>query len=202
MTQPTRRYTSKRRALQSEQTRSEIVAAATALFAERGWRRTTIAGIAEAAGVAIDTVYASFGSKAAVLAAAKDAAKSGGEDHIPMFDRPAYRGLADGTREQRLALAAQLIAEVNERTAPLDAAWREAAASDPAVAAKLAEREAGRRDDLAFGLTRALGQPPGGSVLTGLWAVTSPEVYAKLTGAGWDRDTYRSWLATTLDRLC
>ncbi len=201
MTQQTRRYASKRRALQSEQTRADIVAAAAALFADRGWRRTTIAGIAEAAGVAIDTVYASFGSKAALLAAAKEAAKGGDEHQVPMFDRPAYRGLADGTREQRLTLAARLIAEVNERTAPLDAAWREAAASDPALAAQLAEREAGRRDDLAYGLTRALGQPPGESMLMGLWAITSPEVYAKLTGAGWDRDAYQSWLATSLDRL-
>lgn len=202
MTQQTRRYTSKRRALQSEQTRADIVAAATALFAGRGWRNTTVAGIAQAAGVAIDTVYASFGSKGALLAAAKDAAKDGDAEQVPMFDRPAYRRLGEGTRGERLTLAARLIAEVNERTAPLDAAWREAAASDPAIAAQLAEREAGRRDDLAFGLARALSQPPGESALMGLWAVTSPEVYAKLTGAGWDRDAYESWLATTLDRLC
>jgi AcrR family transcriptional regulator len=202
VTQQTRRYTSKRRALQSEQTRADIVAAATDLFGSRGWRGTTIAGIAAAAGVAVDTVYASFGSKAALLAAAKDAAKDGDEDQVPMFDRPAYRGLGDGTRDERLRLAARLITEVNERTAPLDAAWREAAASDAAVAAQLAEREAGRRADLAFGLTRALGRPPGEATLAGLWAITGPEIYAKLTGAGWDRDTYESWLATTLDRLC
>jgi AcrR family transcriptional regulator len=154
------------------------------------------------AGVAIDTVYASFGSKAALLAAAKDAAKGGDDQQIPMFDRPAYRGLGEGAPEQRLTLAARLIAEVNERTAPLDAAWREAAASDPAIAAQLAEREAARRDDLAFGLTRALDQPPGESALMGLWAVTSPEVYAELPGAGWDRATDEAWLARTLDQLC
>ncbi len=102
------------------------------------------------AGVAIDTVYASFGSKAALLAAAKDAAKGGDDQQIPMFDRPAYRGLGEGAPEQRLTLAARLIAEVNERTAPLDAAWREAAASDPAIAAQLAEREAAPRRPAAL----------------------------------------------------
>ena len=185
-----------------EQTRSDILAAAASLFASRGWRGTTIAGIAEAAGVAVDTVYASFGSKSALLAAAKDAAKAGDEEDVPMFDRPAYRGLGEGTREQRLARAARLIAEVNERTAPLDAAWREAASSDRAIAARLTEREARRRDDLTFGLTRVLGGPPDDASLMGLWAITSPEVYAKLTHAGWDRDVYESWLAATLDRLC
>jgi AcrR family transcriptional regulator len=202
VTQQTRSYASKRRALQSEQTRSDILAAAASLFASRGWRGTTIAGIAEAAGVAIDTVYASFGSKSALLAAAKDAAKAGDEEDVPMFDRPAYRGLGEGTRELRLARAAQLIAEVNERTAPLDAAWREAASSDQAIAARLAEREVRRRDDLVFGLTRVLGRAPDDATLMGLWAITSPEVYAKLTHAGWDRDAYESWLAATLDRLC
>jgi AcrR family transcriptional regulator len=193
-----RRYVSQRRALQSAQTRADIVAAAARRFVERGWKATTVAAVAAAAGVAVDTVYASVGGKAALLAAAKDAAKDTGE---AMFERPEYRQLGEGPRERRLALAARLIAEVNERTAGLDAVWREAAAGDPAIAAQLSEREEGRRADLAYGLTLVLGDRPDDTTLDGLWAITAPDAYAKLTGRGWSRTGYQEWLAGTMDRL-
>ncbi len=201
MTTNTRRYHSERRARQTQQTRADIVAAATELFATRGWRGTTIAGIAAHAGVAVDTVYASFGSKSALLAAAKDTAKGADEEHVPMFERPAFRRLGTGPRSQRLALAARLIAEVNQRTEKLDAVWREAAAGDAAIAAQLAEREAGRRADLAHGLALTLDGPPDDTTLDGLWAITSPELYHKLAGQGWSRAAYEAWLATVLTRL-
>jgi AcrR family transcriptional regulator len=191
---------SKRRALQSEQTRADIVRAATRLFTERGWKATTIAGIAAEAGVAVDTVYAGFRGKAALPAAAKDAARD--DDPAPMFERPEYRQLTVGGRRRRLTLAARLIADVNERTAGLDGVWREAAAGDPVLAAQLAEREDGRRADLAHGLTLVLGDAPDDVTLDGIWALTSPETYAKLTGGrGWSRSRYQDWLAGALDRL-
>jgi hypothetical protein len=150
--------------------------------------------------VAVDTVYAGFRGKAALLAAAKDAARD--DDPAPMFERPEYRQLTVGGRRQRLTLAARLIADVNERTAGLDAVWREAAAGDPVLAAQLAEREDGRRADLAHGLTLVLGDAPDDVTLDGIWALTSPETYAKLTGGrGWSRSRYQDWLAGALDRL-
>ena len=51
-------------------TRQRVVAAATPLFVRDGYVETTMAGIARAAGVAVQTLYLSFGSKAAVLEAA------------------------------------------------------------------------------------------------------------------------------------
>lgn len=47
-----------------------MVASATPLFVRDGYVETTMAGIAGAAGVAVQTLYLSFGSKAAVLEAA------------------------------------------------------------------------------------------------------------------------------------
>lgn len=178
------------------------MAAATALFETRGWSGTTIAGVAAEAGVAVDTIYAAFGSKSALLAAAKNAAKAGDEEGIPIFDRPAYQQLGTGARADRLRRAARLIGEVNERTRALDAAWREAAAGDTAIAAQLREREAGRRADLAYGLERALGRPLDETTVDGLWAITSPDTYAKLVDARrWTREAYEDWLAVVLDRL-
>jgi len=50
-------------------TRQEILAAARRLFGERGYVQTSIADIAEAAGVSIPTIYASVGQKQAVVLA-------------------------------------------------------------------------------------------------------------------------------------
>jgi AcrR family transcriptional regulator len=61
------KYHSERRQEQAEATRQAILDAARALFIERGYARTTVADIAAAAHVAVPTVYASVGTKPAVL---------------------------------------------------------------------------------------------------------------------------------------
>jgi AcrR family transcriptional regulator len=197
-----RRYSSGRRARQAAQTRIDVLVAATELFAERGWAGTTVSAIAERAGVAVDTVYSGFGSKTGLLAAAKDLAKVGDTDDVPLFDRPGYAELGTGSREEDLRRSAELIAAVNESTRVLDAVWREAAASDPGLAATLRGREAGRRQDLADGLARVLGRPVDDELLDTIWAMTSPEVFAKLRGERqWSLQRYRDWLTELLDRL-
>jgi AcrR family transcriptional regulator len=65
----TRRYDSTRRAEQAAETRRRIVAAASACFAARGYSRTTLAQIAAAAGVSVESVTAA-GPKRALLIAA------------------------------------------------------------------------------------------------------------------------------------
>jgi AcrR family transcriptional regulator len=56
-----------RRQRQAEQTRAEIVDAARHLFAGNGYAHTTVAQIAEAAGVSVQTIYDSLGSKAEIV---------------------------------------------------------------------------------------------------------------------------------------
>ena len=53
-----------RRAVQAEQTRAEIVSAARRQFAATGYAGTSVKDIAAAAGVSVQTVYDSVGSKA------------------------------------------------------------------------------------------------------------------------------------------
>ena len=53
-------------------TREEILLAARRLFAERGYSRTSVRDIAEAAGVSAQTVYDSIGSKQALVAQLND----------------------------------------------------------------------------------------------------------------------------------
>src|SRR4051794_16018488 len=61
-----------RRERQARQTQGEILQAARRLFAERGYTRTTVRDIAQAAGVSAQTVYDSIGSKQAVVARLND----------------------------------------------------------------------------------------------------------------------------------
>jgi AcrR family transcriptional regulator len=61
-----------RRALQADQTRRDIIAAARRLFARDGYQATTMKAIGEAADVSVQTVYDSIGSKAALLLALND----------------------------------------------------------------------------------------------------------------------------------
>jgi AcrR family transcriptional regulator len=57
---------------QAQLTRDEILAAARRLFAERGYARTSVRDIAEAAGVSAQTVYDSVGSKQTLVARLND----------------------------------------------------------------------------------------------------------------------------------
>jgi AcrR family transcriptional regulator len=71
-----RAYTSPLRAQAAEQTRRAILNAAKTLFAEQGYGRTSVAAVAAAAGVALNTVYTSVGAKPAlILAMAREAAE-------------------------------------------------------------------------------------------------------------------------------
>src|SRR3954453_15352882 len=67
-----RKYSSLVRDEQAARTRARILDAASDLFLERGYARTTMKDIADRAGVARDTVHAVFGSKARVLTALID----------------------------------------------------------------------------------------------------------------------------------
>lgn len=176
-----------------------MIAAATKLFVERGWTGTTVAAVAAEAQVAVDTVYSSFSSKAGLLAAAKDVAKVGDTDSIPLMDRPGFEVLEKGDLDQRIRAAATLISEFNERTRPMDTVWRQAAANETDVAAALRARELQRRDDLRDGLTRLLGSSVVDDVLDMVWAICSPEIYAKLHDErGWTCEQYGTWLVRLL----
>src|SRR5919205_525290 len=67
-----RRYHSPKREHQARQTREQIVGSARRLFARDGFARTTVEAIAREAGVSAQTVYASVGSKRAIVGALID----------------------------------------------------------------------------------------------------------------------------------
>ena len=128
-----RSYNSSRRTLQAAQTREEVLRAAARLFQDSGWSGTTLAAIADEAGVSVETIYKGFGSKKALLRQAMDVAVVGDAEPIPYVDRPEFAALGQGSRDERIAHGMAVVAEVHERSAGIWQAIVEAANADPEV---------------------------------------------------------------------
>jgi AcrR family transcriptional regulator len=179
-----RRYRSTRRREQAEETRSRIIAAAHNLFVARGYGRTTIAEIARAAGVAVETVYAAYRNKATLLRRVWYSAMRGDEEDVRLLDRPEIRAvLAEPDLATRLRAHAVAMTPVFRRITPLFRALQGAASSEPEAAAILAEFDE-RRLDAADHYARA-------AAATEQLAVTEREcrdlLAATLDGAMWHR---------------
>jgi AcrR family transcriptional regulator len=197
-----RAYASPKRQQQAAETRAAVLEHAVALFAERGWAGTGMRDVARAAGVSVETVYATFGSKPDLLLAALDVAVVGDAEPVPLQERPEFVALGRGSLTERARAAAKLAREVNERTAGVGKALREGAAADEQLAERLAAGERNRRDDVASATRLVAGRPVGRVESDGIWAVVSVEVFQLLVErAGWSPRRYEQWLAETLARL-
>src|SRR6266542_6691989 len=100
---PRRRYDSRRRQAQAAQTRQDILAAARDAFLERGYTATTLAAVARAAGVVVETIYRGFGGKAGLLKAVVEAAVAGGaaRAQVPPEQRPVIQAIRAETDPHR-----------------------------------------------------------------------------------------------------
>ena len=143
-TRPTKRaYDSSRRTRQAAQTRGEVLAAAVTLFNEQGWAATTLADVAEAAGVAVETIYSGFGSKKGLLRAAMDVAVVGDAAPVPFSEREEFLRLGRRTARRPSRAAAAVTAEIHERSSGVWHAIVVAAAGDAEVETWRAQLERG-----------------------------------------------------------
>jgi AcrR family transcriptional regulator len=158
--------------------------------------------VARAAGVSVETVYANFRTKSELLMAAIDVAVVGDQAPVPLDQRAEFAALGRGSREERTRAAARLVTGIHRRTAGVNLALREAAASDPELDRMMRGREDGRRGDVAEGMTLVLGRPVTSEKCDALWAVLDIGVYRMLTDLrGWSDRQYETWLADAIDRL-
>src|SRR6266542_1007128 len=179
-----RPYRSARRREQATETRARILRAAHDLFVSRGYGRTTIADVAGAAGVAVETVYAAYRNKPTLLRQVWYSAMRGDEEDVRLLDRPEIRAvLAEPDLAKRFRTHAVVMTSVFRRITPLFRALQGAASSEPAAAAILAEFDA-RRLDAAGHYARA-------AAATGKLAISEEEcrdvLAATLDGALWHR---------------
>lgn len=185
----------------AELTRTAILDAARRLFAAEGYAATAVRPIAEEAGVAVQTLYTTFGSKQGLLLALVDTVR----DQAAAPELGARMGRSDDPREI-VAVAAKIRRQILERCGDIVVTFREGAAGDAQVAAAYGEGKRREREGIAraCGRLEALGAlKPGLTVeraVDQVAALFAAELYEVLTGpaSGWSPDEYESWLA---DRL-
>ena len=188
-----RRYDSSRRKRQAEQTRSEVLLTAMRLFNERGWDGTTLAAIAEEAGVAVETIYSGFGSKKALLRNAIDVAVVGDTEPLAYIERDTFALMGEGTRDERMDRATSFLVETNERTRGVWRALLDAAEGDDELTAFVQEGEDRRRLDVGRSLERIFDRPVDGPMVDVLWLLYGPESYRMLVEVrGMTSEEYRA----------
>jgi AcrR family transcriptional regulator len=195
-----------RRRLAGEQrrdSRRRVVAAATRCFLDAGYFATTIADIARAAGVAVQTVYSAVGGKADLLIEVVNQAVAGDERDVMFLEREWMTELrAEPDPRRQVRIFAEEMTSIGARVVPLLLMMRAAAASDPEVAAGW-QRSVHLRRETARAVVRALGGlRPGLSrehAIDLVWAIASPEVYDLLVlQRSWSPAECAEWVADAI----
>ena len=127
--------TKTRRQIAAEDTQRAIVEAAHSLFLKRGYHATSIGAVAAQAGVAVQTIYNSVGSKRDLLSRVLDYAAAGERAPTPV---PVFMHEQAEREPDPRAIIDQLVEFWRgglERITPVFRVIRQAAALDPEVAA-------------------------------------------------------------------
>jgi AcrR family transcriptional regulator len=183
----------------AQQTREEILQSARRLFAERGYSRTSVRDIAEAAGVSAQTVYDSIGSKQELVARLND-----------LIDTEARVGeiagalARSGDPQQIAAMSARVTCSIVGNCGDILHALVTGAAAEPELRAVLAEGHR-RHVEGARTVVKLLRKMDalGGSVdpraaADTLAAITDFQFALLLRdGYGWSLDRIETWMAET-----
>jgi AcrR family transcriptional regulator len=188
------------RAEKARATQRRIIAAATELFIRDGYLQTTMADIARQAGVAVQTLYLSFGSKVGILTTALDVTIAGDDEPLPVLERPWFTQLrAEPDPLAALSALADSTAEIIDRFHPLYAAMSDASA-DPELA-EVRDRNKHQRFASYLPAIQELASRPGFNPQLPVQRATeifytlmSEETYGLLvTEHGWTTPEWSSW---------
>jgi len=195
-----RGYRSPRREAQAAQTRADIRGAARALIRRHGLGGTTMEAIAREAGVAVQTVYAAYRSKAAILSAILDEFEAEADPATLAADLARSRSPLE---ELRAVVAYNR--RLFDRAGDFIAVAEGSLATDADVAAHVAEghrrrRAAQRRIVEGWAASGALRQGLTRTAATDiLWSLTSPSVHRLMVdGCGWSSVRYERWVVQVL----
>jgi AcrR family transcriptional regulator len=198
-----RRYDSSGRRERARRVRDEITDTARDLFLSRGYTATTVAAIAAAAHVSVETIYKGFGGKPGLVRAIIEKGLAG-EGPVPAERRSDV--IRDTEPDPRKIVAAwgAFTAELAPSVGPIYQLARDAA-GDPEVAAVLDQLAAERHKRMrlnAAGLAAAGHLRPGVTVDQAadiMWACSSPELYELLvTRRGWPPARFGEFIAQAL----
>ena len=198
---PKRRYDSSRRQRQALRTREAILETARRLFLRGSYAGTTIASIAEAADVSVETIYKAFGGKSGLVRAISERVLEG-VGPIPAEQRSDEMRTHETDPYRVMERWGMFTTEVAPVAAPIALLIRTAAATDPEMARLLEELDQARlvrmehnarqlleRGDFREGVTLDHARDV-------LWAYSSPELYELLVlRQRWPLERYGQFVA-------
>ena len=206
MTHVKRAYDGSRRREQARARRLAVVQAARELFETGGFRQTTIAAIAKRAGVSSESIYKTFGTKAALAKAVFDLELAGDDEPVPIAERPAVQAIRDEPDVRRkITLFAEGLAQRQARSAAVQILIRDGRHVDDSLTPVWAALQ---REGLT-GMT-ALGRHllDTGQLREGLtieqvrdilWNYLAIDAYERLVLIQeWSQQRYSNWLAHTM----
>lgn len=195
-----------RRQRKAQATRRRVLDAAETLFIRDGYATTTMAAIAEEADVAVQTVYAVFGTKRAILTELFAVRVVGNDEGTPLRDRQDWQDMErEADPRCQLALLASIATRIGNRIAALYGVMAGAAGSDPEITEMYRRQQQARYRDQRR-VARSLSRK--GALRAGLsearatdimWAIANPNTHRSLIGErGWATEEYERWLAQVL----
>lgn len=204
-----RTYDATSRRLAAQATCHSILLAARKLFVQDGYVGTTMPAIAQAAGVSLDTVYASVGRKPTLFKRLVEASISGKDEAQLAEERDYVLAIrAEPKAHKKLQVYAEALTRIHARLAPLFKVLQAASSVNPDLSdlwQEIAQRRAFNMRLFAADLA-ATGELRGGlsqdQAADIIWTMNSPEFYVLLVEqCGWSPQVFESWLADAWRRL-
>lgn len=195
-----RSYDASARRARARAAQRRVLDSARGLFLGSGYAATTVAQVAAAADVSVESIYKAYGTKPQlVLAVFHDAIA--GQGAVPAETRADRVTADEPDPRRRLRAYGGFVAEVAPRVAPLMLLVRTAAETDPDLAAAW-ERMLTERLDRMTGHARRFAAE--GSLRADvsleeardvLWLYSAPEMYELLVRRrGWSPDRFGGWV--------
>ena len=204
-----RSYDGARRRVQADATRRDVVDAAGALFATRGYAATTIDAIAIKAGVSRETIFKSVGTKRQLLRLWVERQVAGPDEPVPIARQDWVDAIREADdRRRQVEIAADALSAIYDRAIDALVALRAAAHADPEIAGLWQVACDQRREDVATVTAMLAGSgpnapdPAGDEVVDVVYALSSPELFEVFVRqCGWTTERFQIWLAAALTTL-
>lgn len=200
-TAPRRRtYDASRRRAAAEQRRIHVSVTAAGLFADQGWRRTTIAAVAREAEVSPEYVTKTFGGKPGLLMAAMGSATFGRSGTLrDSFD--ALRLGDEPDRGARLDRFVDFACDAVVPMAPFVPVLAQGADDDARMKAVLEAARAGHVDTMGALVPLLATGPVHADTVDEIVVLTRAETYLVLADElGWSAARYAAWLRRSIAR--
>jgi AcrR family transcriptional regulator len=195
-----RRYDSTGRRDRAQRAQAHILTVAREQFLRDGYAATTVAGVAAAAGVSVETIYKTFRGKPGLIRAIQRSGLAGGGP-VPAPERSDEMSAQNLAPRAILRHWATLTIEVMPRVAPIILLVRAAAATDPDMDRLLAEINDERLQRMHHNASQLANRGPlrdGMSTENArdvMFAYTAPELYEILvTHQQWPIDHYADFI--------